>query len=534
MAEQKKTSGSLALKVAPRFVTIPAAEQPEARKLRVAAYCRVSSDSLDQLNSFAAQNAYYTALIGGNPDWELVDIYADRGITGTSTDKRDDFQRLLSDCKRGLIDKVLVKSVSRFARNTKDFLKATRELKAIGVGVCFEEQNIDSSMVSGEMLASIFASLAQKESESISQNMRMSYKRRMERGTFFPSTVPYGYTAVGKRMIVNEEQAEIVRRIFTEYLAGRSMDTIAYALNEEGVPVRINNERIWRNSAISYILSNERYIGNSLWQKTYATDTLPAVQVKNHGERRKYYAYDTNPPIISKEIFDAAQQLKGRRGEGRDPQKRHIPYPLRQKIYCGRCGTLFRRKVSGGITYWVCRRHDQKPDECPVTQVHEENVYTAFLRLYYKLQHQGRPILEQLLSDLQTARSRRLLWSLDIVELNNQIAETTRQERLLAVLKKQGAVDPDIFISRTDRLAEQLRAAKQAKNRLLDAEEDRTIAQTKELLDILDDAPEFLDAFDGELFGELVGKIIVESNERLRFRLINGLELTENIERTVR
>ena len=154
--------------------------------------------------------------------------------------------------------------------------------------------------------------------------------------------------------------------------------------------------------------------------------------------------------------------------------------------------------------------------------------------MYYKLQHQGRPVLEQLLSDLQTARSRRLLWSLDIVELNNQIAETTRQERLLAVLKKQGAVDPDIFISRTDRLAEQLRAAKQAKSRLLDAEENRTIAQTKELLDILDDAPEFLDAFDGELFGELVDKIIVESNERLRFRLINGLELTENIERTVR
>lgn len=534
MAERKKTDGSLALNAAPRLITIPAAEQPKTRKLRVAAYCRVSSDSQDQLNSFAAQNAHYTALISENPDWELVDIYADRGISGTSADKRDDFQRLLADCKRGLIDKVLVKSVSRFARNTQDFLKATRELKALGVGVCFEEQNIDSSMVSGETLASIFAALAQKESESISQNMRMSYKRRMERGTFFPSTVPYGYTANGRRLVINEEQAEIVRRIFTEYLSGKSMDAIADALNEDEVPVRINNERIWRNSAISYILSNERYIGNSLWQKTYATDTLPAVQVKNHGERRKYYAYDTNPPIISKEIFEAAHQLKGRRGAGRDPQKRHIPYPLRQKIYCGNCGTLFRRKISGGITYWVCRQHDQNPAECPLLQVQEESIYRAFLRLYYKLQHQGRPVLEQLLANLQTARSRRLLWSLDIVELNNQIAETTRQERLLAVLKKQGAVDPDIFISRTDRLAEQLRAAKQAKSRLLDAEENQTITQTQKLLDVLEDAPEFLEAFDGELFGELVDKIIVESNERLRFRLINGLELTENIERTVR
>ena len=162
MAEQKKTDGSLALNAAPRLIAIPAAERPEARKLRVAAYCRVSSDSRDQLNSFAAQNVHYTTLINENPDWELVDIYADRGISGTSAEMRDDFQRLLADCKRGLIDKVLVKSVSRFARNTQDFLKATRELKSLGVGVCFEEQNIDSSMVSGETLASIFAALALK------------------------------------------------------------------------------------------------------------------------------------------------------------------------------------------------------------------------------------------------------------------------------------------------------------------------------------------------------------------------------------
>ena len=160
MAEQKKTDGSLALNSAPRVITISAAEQSGPQRLRVAAYCRVSSDSADQLNSFAAQNAYYTALINGNPDWELVDIYADRGITGTSVDKREDFQRLLADCKRGRIDKILVKSISRFARNTKDCLKATRELKEIGVGVCFEEQNIDSSRVSGEMMTAIFAALA--------------------------------------------------------------------------------------------------------------------------------------------------------------------------------------------------------------------------------------------------------------------------------------------------------------------------------------------------------------------------------------
>lgn len=189
---------------------------------------------------------------------------------------------------------------------------------------------------------------------------------------------------------------------------------------------------------------------------------------------------------------------------------------------------------SENITYKICRTHAVSASKCPVGRIPDDAIHTAFLRLCYKLQHQGRPILEQLLSDLHTARSRRLLWSLDVVELNNQIAENTRQERLLAVLKKQGAVDPDTFISRTDRLAEQLRATKQAKSRFLDADENQTIAQTQKLLDILEDAPEFLEAFDGELFGELVDKIIVESNERLRFRLINELELTVNIERTVR
>ena len=534
MAEQKKIDGSLALKAVPRLVTIPAAEQPEARKLRVAAYCRVSSDSLDQLNSFAAQNAYYTALIGGNPDWELVDIYADRGITGTSVDKRDDFQRLLSDCRRGLIDKVLVKSVSRFARNTKDFLKATRELKSIGVGVCFEEQNIDSSMVSGEMLASIFASLAQKESESISQNMRMSFQRRMERGTFVPMTLPFGYKKGSDgRAVIDESTAKYVREIFESYLSGANTGDIAEGLEARKATTPALSTRRWTFQAVSRILRNEKYIGDSLWQKSYRTDSLPYRELKNHGERTQYYAKETHPAIIEKSVFEKTQSLLSQRKD-RFYSSGKEEGGLRGHIFCGCCGAGFRLHRSKDITYRVCRTHSINADKCPVGRIPDDAIHSAFLRLYYKLQHQGPPVLEQLLSDLQTARSRRLLWSLDIVELNNQIAETTRQERLLAVLKKQGAVDPDIFISRTDRLAEQLRAAKQAKSRLLDAEEDQTIAQTKELLDILDNAPGFLDAFDGELFDELVDKIIVESNERLRFRLINGLELTENIERTVR
>ena len=182
----------------------------------------------------------------------------------------------------------------------------------------------------------------------------------------------------------------------------------------------------------------------------------------------------------------------------------------------------------------MCSNHEKSRDNCLVRQIPELEVECAFFRMYHKLRHKGKLILNQLLADLQSARKGKLLWSLDIVALNQKIADITRQDRLLAQLKQQGLVDPDIFISRRNELAEQLRATKLEKERFLESEEDQTIQRTQELLEALEAGPDFLDAFDGELFRELVDKIIVESNDRLRFRLVNGLELTEPIERTVR
>lgn len=209
-------------------------------------------------------------------------------------------------------------------------------------------------------------------------------------------------------------------------------------------------------------------------------------------------------------------------------------YPWTGTVICGQCGSIFKRKKCRESAYWTCRLHDKSPDKCQITQIPESEFERAFLRLYYKLRHHGMPVLSQLLTDLQTAQNRKLLWSLDIVELNKQIADIVRQERLLAELKQQGLVDPDIYITRSNTLAEQLRTAKLEKERFLESEEDQTIRQTQVLLEILETGPEFLEAFDEELFSELVAKIIVENNECLRFRLINGLELTETIERTVR
>src|SRR5699024_10161793 len=335
MAEKLMTDGSMALREKQyRVITIEATEKPQNAKLRVAAYARVSSASDDQLNSFAAQNRHYSDLISGKENWRMVDIYADEGITGTSAEKREDFQRLLADCRRGLIDRVLVKSISRFARNTKECLETIRELKSLGVGVYFEKENIDTATMSGEMMTALFASFAQAESESISGNMRWSYQKRMQSGTFLPSSVPYGYRICNRQIVIDEEEAKIVRRIFKDYLAGINMAEIAASLNRMGIPKRKDNaEIIWHKTSIRYMLSNERYVGDSLWQKTYMTDAFPPAMVRNRGEKEMYYAEATHPAIITKEEFDAVQMLIGQRAKREAcPENKS---PVDQKVSCG-------------------------------------------------------------------------------------------------------------------------------------------------------------------------------------------------------
>lgn len=462
----------------------------------------------------------------------MVDIYADEGITGTSAAKREDFQRMMADCRRGLIDQILVKSISRFARNTKDCLEAVRELKELGVNVRFEREGIDTANVSSELITAIYAAFAQKESESISGNMRWSYQRRMEAGTFLPSSMAYGYKLVGRKIEIDADAALVVCRIFQWYLNGVNRTAIAKKLNEEGISS--GQCKKWHDASVRYILTNEKYTGDSLWQKTYTSDTLPTTRHKNKGEHEQYYAVGTHPPIIPREIFDQAQNLLQKRET--DYRKRNCPgsHPLTGKIVCGCCGSTFRRKEYRGKIRWACMGHERSGKDCPITPITGKTIYEAFCRLYYKLKHQSLPILEQMLETLRTIRDRRLLWSEDIVSLNKKISELSSQNQTLAFLKQNGLVDPDIFISKSNELTRQLRQAKLDKEELMDAEGDTTAQRTRELIALLEDGPDFLDRPDAELMGELVEKIIIESNDTLRFRLHNGLELRESIERTVR
>ena len=244
----------------------PTITEEKAVRIRCAAYCRVSSDSEDQLNSFMAQTRYYSRIFENSETETLIDIYADEGVTGTCEDKRDEFQRMMKDCRKGKIDRIYTKSISRFARNTRECLKNIRELKSLGITIYFEKENLDTANMTDEMMITIMGGLAQEESVSISQNIQWSIKNRMKNGTYIVSNVPFGYRKENGKFVIFEEEAVIVRRIYAEFLNGNGLNSICDILNQEG-KVMEKSGCIWKKKAVRYILTNEKYIGDCLWQR---------------------------------------------------------------------------------------------------------------------------------------------------------------------------------------------------------------------------------------------------------------------------
>lgn len=516
----------------PEIVVIDPTEKIISAKLRVAAYARVSSDSDDQENSFAAQVRAYTDLIRAKPEWELADIYADEGITGTRTDKRDDFLRLMRDCRKGKIDRVITKSISRFSRNSMDCLKAVRELRSLGIGITFEKENIDTSALSDELMLTFFASCAQQESVSISGNMRLGCHMRMKQGTYVASSPPYGYRLVENRLVIEPEQAAVVRRIFESYLSGMGMKEIAGALETDGIP-RKNGKIGWNHTSISYILRNERYIGDKLFQKTYATDTLPFRQIRNRGEKDRYYVQNAHPPIIRSEQFEQTQRLITARKEQYIKPLSGRAYPLTKQIQCGICGATFRRKVTNGITYWVCMRHnDDGAAHCGNARLPEQAVYAAFLRLYHKLRRNYPDILVPMRERLQELRLHRHQGNARLSEINRDILELIGQMQMLGDLKNRGVLNDMLYHSQTNGISRKIDDLKAEKNRLFEQEGDDTaLTETNSLIDFLEESPEWLPKFDPEVFDCMVERVTAEPGGTLRFRLVNGLELPEPLEK---
>ena len=288
-------------------------QQIELKK-KVAAYCRVSTDQEEQLSSYENQVRYYTEIITRNPDYEMVDIYADEGISGTNTKKRDNFNRMIEDCRGGKIDLIITKSISRFARNTLDCLNYVRELKDLGIGIIFEKENINTMDAKGEVLLTILSSLAQDESRSISENCTWGIRRRFEQGEHKMSTkrfLGYDYDEDGK-LIVNRAQAKVVVRLYEEFLSGKTVDYIARIFRKEKIK-SWDGKCNWFASTLDSMLRNEKYMGDTILQKSYTADFLSKKRVMNDGTIQMYHIEEDHEPIIDVETWEAVQQELERR-----------------------------------------------------------------------------------------------------------------------------------------------------------------------------------------------------------------------------
>jgi DNA invertase Pin-like site-specific DNA recombinase len=526
-----ETMGSSALSSPKReIIRIKANAAMEPAKLRVAGYARVSSDSADQHNSFSAQVRHYTKLIEGNESWQFVEVYADEGITGVSTEKRDDFNRMISDCRKGIIDRIITKSTSRFARNTLDTIRTIRELKEIGVTVFFEKEGIDTAKITSENLITLYALFAQEESLSISKNCKKGVRMRMHSGTYVSTNPAYGYRLVDNQLEVYEPEAQIVQRIFSEYLGGRGILEIAKGLTADGVP-RKDGKAKWHNPAISVILKNERYVGDMLMQKQYNEDALPYRERKNNGELPQYYVKNTHEPIIDTIQFELVNILLRERAEARGDIQ-YGQYPLGLKIRCGECGATYRRRVNNGETYWVCRAHNENKNFCDSKRIAEEVIYSAFIRLYNKLKQNYAEILLPILSQLEKLREMKARGNLEINTINKQIAELSEQNHVMNGLLSKGILDSALFISQSDELNHKVRSLKQAKARLL--EDDETgdlIDKTEELIEIIESSPDYIDEMDVVMFDDMVEGIIAgdSNSDTIDFILPGGLRLTERL-----
>ena len=317
-------------------------------RLRVAAYCRVSTDQYEQLESLETQRSHYDEYIRAHKDWELVNVYYDEGISGTRADTRPGLQRLMADCRLRRIDMVLTKSISRFARNTLDCLKHIRALKAQNIPVYFEKESINTLDAKGEVLLTIMVSLAQQESQSLSQNVKLGLQYRYQQGKVQVNHSRFlGYTKDAEgNLIIDPEQAEIVKRIYREYLEGYSMDRIKAGLERDGIPTGAG-KTTWHTSTINKILRNEKYIGDALLQKTYTTDFLNKTRVKNNGIVPQYYVEGNHEPIIPKQIFLKVQDELVRRITCVTANGRKCGFSSRhafsQIVFCSECGENFHR-----------------------------------------------------------------------------------------------------------------------------------------------------------------------------------------------
>ena len=488
-------------------------------KLRVAAYCRVSTDSDEQATSYEAQIEHYTEYISKNPDWVLAGIFADEGITGTNTKKRTEFNRMIDECMDGNIDMIITKSISRFARNTLDCLKYIRQLKEKNIPVFFEKESINTMDSKGEVLLTIMASLAQQESQSLSRNIKLGLQYRYQQGHVQVNHNRFlGYTKdADGHLIIDPNQAEIVRRIYREYLEGFSMDKIAAGLERDGVLTGAGKAK-WHTSTINKILRNEKYMGDALLQKTYTTDFLTKKRIKNNGTVPQYYVESDHEAIIPKDIFLLVQEELVRRrvvrtsknGKRRNYSCKHC---FAQMVFCGDCGQFYRRvhwnnRGCKSIVWRCCSRLENTGHACRSRTVNEGLLEQVSIDAINQVLCEKDDFLKTLQSNIAT-----------VIRQGDTLSPEVIYERLQELqkelLKKANQKDDyDAIADEILRLRDMRKQAEVNSTRM-----DEQLKQINSLQDFIKSQPTIVTEFDELLVKRLIAKITVfESQFIVEFR----------------
>lgn len=493
----------------------------QQQETSLAAYCRVSTDNEEQAGSYETQVTHYREYITANPEWVFVDVYADEGISATNTKKRDDFNRMIDDCKKGLIDLILTKSISRFARNTVDCLNYIRILKEMNIPVFFEKENINSMDAKGEVLLTIMASLAQQESESLSKNVKLGMQYRFQNGEVMVNAKCFlGYDKdEDGNLVINPQEAEIVKRIFLEYLEGASCQKIAKGLMRDGILTSRGNPR-WHDSSIRLILENEKYMGDALLQKTYTVDFLNKKRIKNNGIMPKYYIEDHHEAIIPKELFMRVQEEIARRSSERDLQGRRkgfsAAHAFSQIVFCADCGEEYHRihwnNRGKKSIVWRCSTRLKDKDKCRARTVNEEVLHSAFLDAVNEMLTNSTDYLTRLKTNLDTV----LGTDASDEELNAKMA-ALQQELLDRTERRENYDDVATEILRLREI--------QAQNNMDNATRSQHKKRIKELQKFIKTQSTAVSNFDEALAKKLLAKIIIHE-DYLEFTFKSGVTVS--------
>lgn len=534
----------------PTVICIPA--KPEAvraskRQLRVAAYCRVSTDDEEQLTSYEAQKNYYTDKIMTNKEWTMAGIFADEGITGTSARKRPEFLRMIRQCKQGKIDIVLTKSISRFARNTVDCLNYVRALKELGIAVIFEKENMNTLEVDSEILITMLGAFAQSESESISANVRWGIRQAMKEGK---ATIQYKYLYGyrkgddGKPEII-PDQAEVVRKIYDLFLSGTPVRGIQEYLNASAVP-NINGESKWARSAIDSILTNEKYCGDVLLQKTYIDDCINKKVKKNTGQLPMYLVQNHHEGIISRETFDAAQAELARRSAGKSPSKKNAPtgrsrysskYAMSDRLYCGECGTRYQRctwrnREGSKRIVWRCvSRVDYGNKYCHDSPtLDEEPLHRAILAAINSAVKDKDNIVYNLKSAMEKELAPVAGQQLSLSEIDSQLEQLNAEfSKVLAEASESG--DQAAYSDRFRNIMQKQTALKSQRDEIQRtlAESGKAAAHIEQCRQAAESTPATISEWDEALIRQVVESVTVETGNEIIVALKSGASIHQEL-----